>query len=91
MLNGISGSYVDDLLRAGNQEFHDLCKVTHRRFEMSGDDELPLTFSGFNNFKNRRRRISNRPNLLVEEPRTAATRRNLPRFSLDENESCVDG
>ena len=48
MLNRINGSYVDDLLGAGTQEFRDLCKVTHRRFETSGNDEIPLTFSGFN-------------------------------------------
>ena len=47
VLNGINGSYVDDVLRARTQEFRDLCKVTHRRFKTSDDDEL-LTFSGFN-------------------------------------------
>ena len=35
-----------DLLRAGKQEFKELCQKTHHRFETSGDDSLPLTFAG---------------------------------------------
>ena len=35
-------------MQVGTEEFRDLCKVTHRRFETSGYDELPLSFSGFN-------------------------------------------
>ena len=31
-LTGINGSYVDDLLRAGNKNFRDTCQITHERF-----------------------------------------------------------
>ena len=43
----MNGSYVEDLLRVGNREFRDLWSHTHRRFETSGDDDLPVTFAGF--------------------------------------------
>ena len=45
-LVGINGSYVDDLLRKGDQKFLELCSHTHRRFETSCDDDLPVTFAG---------------------------------------------
>ena len=45
-LIGMNGSYVDDLLRAGTQQFKELCQKTHNSFETSGDDNLPLTFAG---------------------------------------------
>ena len=47
-LVGIHGSYVDDLLRSGDSEFKEFCEATHRRFETSGDEDLPVTFAGFN-------------------------------------------
>ena len=47
-LAGINGTYVDDLLRAGDHEFRKKCTKTHKVFETSGDDPTPLTFSGFN-------------------------------------------
>jgi len=46
-LIGINGSYVDDLLRAGTEEFKNDCQITHRFFETSGDDSPPFTFAGF--------------------------------------------
>ena len=45
-LSGINTSYVDDLLRAGTKEFRCQSAATHKRFETSGDEELPLTFAG---------------------------------------------
>lgn len=47
MLQGISGGYVDDLLRTGSAEFRHLSRKTHERFEMDDDENLPVTFSGF--------------------------------------------
>ena len=46
-LSGINASYVDDLLRAGTPDFKEQSQITHRRFETSGDEELPLTSFGF--------------------------------------------
>ena len=47
-LIGINGSNVDDLLRAGGNDFRNICNKTHERFETSGDETAPLTFAGFN-------------------------------------------
>lgn len=47
LLTGLSGGYVDDLLRAGIPEFREYASLTNRRFEMDADEELPCTFSGF--------------------------------------------
>ena len=41
-----NGSYVDDMLRAGNSRFRRSPPVTHKVFETSGDDELPFDFAG---------------------------------------------
>lgn len=46
-LAGISGCYVDDLLREGNKEFRSVIQNTHERFEMDEDEELTYGFSGF--------------------------------------------
>ena len=46
-MKGINGTYVDDFLRVGDDEFRELCAQTYRRFDTSGDDETPLIFSGF--------------------------------------------
>ena len=46
-LVGLSGTYVDDILRAGTPEFRELANKTHERFEMSDDKELPNEFTGF--------------------------------------------
>ena len=43
----LNGSFVEDLLRADDREFHELCSCTHMRFETSGDDDFLLTFAGF--------------------------------------------
>ena len=45
-LVGINGTYVDDLLRAGDNGFHKKCAQTHERFETSGDESLTLIFAG---------------------------------------------
>ncbi len=45
LLKGLSGSYVDDLLRAGTPGCQN-CLKTHSKFEMSNDEPLPLTFPG---------------------------------------------
>ena len=37
---------MDDLLRAGDEEFKELCKRMHENFGTSGDKEPPLTFAG---------------------------------------------
>lgn len=47
-LNGASGSYVDDLLRAGNKERAQLCNITHEMLDIYGDEHVPFTFAGFN-------------------------------------------
>ena len=46
-LVGINGTYVNDLLRAGNAQFRLKCELTHKRFETSVDAEIPMTFAGF--------------------------------------------
>lgn len=47
LLVGLSGSYVNDVMRAGNDSFKELCKPTHEKFEMTPDKELPCMYSGF--------------------------------------------
>ena len=47
-LIGIYGSYVDDLLRAGDNEFVQLYKKTRRRLVISEDKELTLMSAGYN-------------------------------------------
>lgn len=46
-LKGLSGSYVDDLIRCGNKEFRELSKKTNERFEMAEESKLPSEFTGF--------------------------------------------
>ncbi len=46
-LVGQNAKYVDDLLRAGKAEFREHCRVTHSRFEISEEDDLPCDFAGF--------------------------------------------
>ena len=46
-LVGINGTYVEDLLRAGDVEFRRKCQVTHEKYEISGDESVPLVFAGF--------------------------------------------
>ena len=47
VLQGMSGTYVDDMLRAGNANFARLCEGTRKRFDMSEDARPPCTFTGF--------------------------------------------
>lgn len=44
---GISGKYVIDLLRAGNDEFKHIAYLTKVKLEMDPDRQLPANFSGF--------------------------------------------
>lgn len=46
-LKGLSGCYVDDILRAGDPSFAKHAKKTRTRFEMADDEPLPCTFTGF--------------------------------------------
>ena len=46
-LIGLSGVYVDDLLRAGTPEFKQLCRGTHETFDMTDEQTLPQNFAGF--------------------------------------------
>ena len=45
-LIGINGSYVDDLLRAGDGVFRDKAAITFDRFETSGDETLSFELGG---------------------------------------------
>eukprot|EP00171_Calliarthron_tuberculosum_P022143 IDg22143t1 len=46
-LIGLSGGYVDDLLRAGTPAFRKLSQQTHKKFDMGADESPPCAFSGF--------------------------------------------
>ena len=45
-LLGMNGSYVDDLLRAGNSKVKKLCEITHQKFETTPDENPPFSFAG---------------------------------------------
>ena len=48
-MNDVNSSYVDDLLRAGTNEFKKGSSKTYRYFETSGEQQqLPLAFAGLN-------------------------------------------
>ena len=47
VLQGLSGWYVDDLIRSGNAAFKELARETNRKFEMADDQDLPCLFKGF--------------------------------------------
>ena len=47
LLKGLSGSYVDDLMRAGDADFKVHAKKTAEAFEMATDEEPPCDFTGF--------------------------------------------
>ena len=49
-LSGLSGTYVDDLLRAGDTSFQKLSLLTHKSFDMKDAFTLPTDFSGFRLF-----------------------------------------
>ena len=46
-LAGLSGSYVDDIIRCGTDKFKSHCRSTGKRFEMSGTETIPCIFTGF--------------------------------------------
>ena len=45
-LVGINGSYVDDLLRAGTDEWKNYSDATLERFETTGSQQAPSIFAG---------------------------------------------
>ena len=45
-LIGLSGLYVDDLLRTGTPEFRKLCRMTNDKFDMAEDENVPFEFVG---------------------------------------------
>lgn len=47
VLCGLSGGYVDDLIRTGNQDFKKLSRKTKEVFDMAEDELLPCNFTGF--------------------------------------------
>ena len=47
LLLGLSGAYVDDLLRASPPSFRAISEKTRERFQLGEDEELPVTLSGF--------------------------------------------
>eukprot|EP00171_Calliarthron_tuberculosum_P003448 IDg3448t1 len=46
-LVGLSGGYVDDLLRAGPTSFRKYANKTREKFDIGQDETLPCSFSGF--------------------------------------------
>lgn len=46
-LEGLSGTYVDDSIRAGTKTFQKGYETIHERFEMTEDMDLLISFSGF--------------------------------------------
>ena len=47
LFKGLSGSYVDDRIRAGDQDFWKMSKRTCERLEMADNGSPPCTFNGF--------------------------------------------
>ena len=47
MIQGFSGGYVNDMLRAGNEKFRQLAAKTSERFCMGHDEHIHCEFSGF--------------------------------------------
>ena len=45
-LLGLKGSYIDDLLRAGADEWQAQANATLERFETTRNEQLPFTFAG---------------------------------------------
>lgn len=46
-LIGLSGGYVDDLIRTGSDRFHEVSRKTHESFQMDEDEAVPCEFSNF--------------------------------------------
>ena len=74
--DGTSGVYVDDILRTGTPRYRKQCSKTHMKFETTGDEEPPLTFSGFHITTH-----SNFPFAMDQ----AFYIRNLEEFNIDSN------
>lgn len=51
-ISGLSGTYVDDLLRAGDDRFKELSQRTKNLFDMKPPSSLPCDFSGFHLLRN---------------------------------------
>lgn len=47
ILKGLSGTYVDDIICAGDCDFKKLCLETDRRVEMTEYSSFPSEFTGF--------------------------------------------
>lgn len=47
IIAGLSGSYIDDIIRCGTQEFRKHCFSTNYKFEMASDEAIPCTVTGF--------------------------------------------
>ena len=47
MLKGLSGGYVDDLIRTGDNDFQDLSKKMNERFDMAEEQKMACSFTGF--------------------------------------------
>lgn len=52
VLIGMIGTYVDDILRCGDNNFKQKAQSTHETFEMDKDEFLPTEFTGFEIKKN---------------------------------------
>lgn len=50
LLRGLSGTYADDMLRAGDSGFRTVSKGTSAKFEMVDNEQPPCTFTGFASF-----------------------------------------
>ena len=46
-LKGLSGTYVDDLIRAGDKELKKLSNATAKKFDMADEEHPPCSFTGF--------------------------------------------
>ena len=54
-LTGLSGTYVDDILRAGTKSFRmDVSKATSKAFDSKPAQKVPFTFTGMNIHKQKR-------------------------------------
>ena len=47
ILQGLSGTYFDDIIRAGNDGFKALASKTVEIFEMTRVEQIPCMFTGF--------------------------------------------
>ncbi len=47
VLVGLSGTYVDDMLRVGTPEFRTHTSATNKKFDMGADDESPCNLTDF--------------------------------------------